>query len=801
MQSWKSFSKSLGWAGFWVVCLAWFSAGSVAQAADVRGEINQIREPMRKLGLQLRFLTNTYTNFRSASRVSLTKRLSDGQINFLLKDYLRASIILLDAVENKDYRGKVAWFDATYYLAESLYRNRNFTGATKYFRLLVRYRRRHSDKALVRLMEIASKTRDYNWLNRYFRQASSLPAGPLRDKIFYLRAKSVYNQKNFAQADQLFRQITNNNSYGARAQYFLAVIGLQSRPTSQSIPEAITRMETALRSLPDKGERKLRDIILLSLGRINLEKGQIAKALRYYRRIDRKSHVFDQALYEICWCYIRRGQSYKKKRLKQREYKRALQALEILLAFLPQSPFYPNAQLLQGHLQLQLAPHQSKDKAKMFEQAMGSYQKIAIKYRGVYREMDSLLKSRSNPQAFFKNLISRQLDQFRVASVLPKVAVRWMSNEALMGRTLVMLRDLRQMKKMLNDNAQIIRRLESVLNLGDQIDLSPTLKDARVRGTSIRSSTVMLQARLNRMLLKLVGDKMSLSERSEYEKMQKRLRDLSLLYMRTPKNSTELKARSKKVQKRIEKMQSRLHNIKIKLDYATRYLITARRWLVNNPEAQKLTPAQRNTLRSDANELEQLIRNLREQKSKLVDQIDLASIELGYAAANKEEQKVQRDYQRLILKERRLLSRIKQRLSSDEQQQMTELQSYNTTLRDARNKLRIFFRRLRQQTLRFRKIITRKLSGEKLKQQQYKLQVANLEVESKGLASQIAYNSFTVVRKKFYDLVLRAEVGVIDVAWREKQTLQSEKLRLTKNKNRELKVLDSEFRDLLQEVK
>jgi hypothetical protein len=248
-------------------------------------------------------------------------------------------------------------------------------------------------------------------------------------------------------------------------------------------------------------------------------------------------------------------------------------------------------------------------------------------------------------------------------------------------------------------------------------------------------------------------------------------------------------------------MRSRLHKIKIKLDYATRYLITARRWLVNNPDAQNLTPAQRNTLRSDANELEQMIRNLREEKANLIDKMDLAGIELGYAAANREEQKIQRDYQRLILKERRLLARIKQRLSADEQQQMSEVEGNNNTLRSARRTLRLFFRRLRQQTLRFRKIITRKLSGEKLKQDQYKLQVANLELESKGLAAKIAYNSFTVVRKKFYDLVLRAEVGVIDVAWREKQTIQSEKLNLTKNKNRELKVLDSEFSDLLDEVK
>jgi hypothetical protein len=57
------------------------------------------------------------------------------------------------------------------------------------------------------------------------------------------------------------------------------------------------------------------------------------------------------------------------------------------------------------------------------------------------------------------------------------------------------------------------------------------------------------------------------------------------------------------------------------------------------------------------------------------------------------------------------------------------------------------------------------------------------------------------VRKKFRSLVLQAEVGVIDVAWREKQTIQNEKTQLSKERNSELRVLDSEFRDLVQEVK
>lgn len=795
------FGTRLSYVSCSVFLLGLFALPGSSDAADISADLRQTREDIRKLDLQLQFLAQTYRKFRVVGKVGLNKRLSDGQINFLLKDYLRASIILLDAVEHPAYRGRNAWIEAVYYLAESLYYNRNFAGATKYYRILVQSRRKYSDQALVRLMEIASKTKKYTWLNQFFQQARQLPEGVLRDKIYYLWAKSVYDQGRLSEAQQLFSQVSSNNAYNARAQYFLGVISLQTLPQNQSIPDATRRLQTALKTLPPKQEQKLRDVIYLSLGRLFLEQGQNDKALDFYRQIDRRSHVFDQALYEICWCYIRRAQTYKTKYLKRREFHRALQALEILLAFLPESPFYPNAQILQGHLQLQLAPFQDKDQDKMFGQAMTSYQTIATRYRGVFQEMDQLMQSRSNPQAFFEDLISRQLDQFQVSSVIPKDAIRWMSSEELMGQTLVMLRDLREMKEMLEGNKQIIQRLESALSLGDQIDLSPSLKQARLQGTTMRSDVISIQSKLNRMMLELVSSKMTPEEKANYQKIQLRLRDLSLLYMQTPKTSAELLSRSKTVLKRIEQLQSRLHNLTIQLNYASRYLTTVRKWLVENPDAQQLTTKQRNELRTDANELEQRIRDLREEHAKLGNELDLANIELGYAAANQQEQSIQREYQRLLTQEKQILDQIKARLSPEEQQQVSEIQGFQERLQSAKRQLRNFFARLQQESFRFRNDVQIKLAQEKNKQEQYRLQIANLEQDSKGLAAQIAYNSFISVRKKFYDLVLRAEVGVIDVAWQEKQTIQTEKLRLTNEKNRELKVLDTEFQDLLQEVK
>ena len=88
-------------------CILFFCAlPSATFAEDTNSSLRSMREQIRKTELQLQFLKKTYKVFRNVGNGSLTKRLSDGQISFLLKDYLRASIVLLEAVENPRNKGK-----------------------------------------------------------------------------------------------------------------------------------------------------------------------------------------------------------------------------------------------------------------------------------------------------------------------------------------------------------------------------------------------------------------------------------------------------------------------------------------------------------------------------------------------------------------------------------------------------------------------------------------------------------------------------------------------------------------------
>jgi chromosome segregation ATPase len=73
--------------------------------------------------------------------------------------------------------------------------------------------------------------------------------------------------------------------------------------------------------------------------------------------------------------------------------------------------------------------------------------------------------------------------------------------------------------------------------------------------------------------------------------------------------------------------------------------------------------------------------------------------------------------------------------------------------------------------------------------------------QSKTLGGGLAQAMFTKVADKFYDLVVRSDVGIIDVSWGLKDQKTQAVTHLTNQKNLELKALDEDFRKVLEEDK
>ncbi|HEY6002698.1 MAG TPA: hypothetical protein VIV57_07470 [Anaeromyxobacter sp.] len=75
-----------------------------------------------------------------------------------------------------------------------------------------------------------------------------------------------------------------------------------------------------------------------------------------------------------------------------------------------------------------------------------------------------------------------------------------------------------------------------------------------------------------------------------------------------------------------------------------------------------------------------------------------------------------------------------------------------------------------------------------------------VQAVAKDLVGRIAYRSFLDVRAQFYKLVLKADVGIVDVAWSRKRQRLDKIQQLSQQKANEIEQLDREYRALAREV-
>jgi hypothetical protein len=81
----------------------------------------------------------------------------------------------------------------------------------------------------------------------------------------------------------------------------------------------------------------------------------------------------------------------------------------------------------------------------------------------------------------------------------------------------------------------------------------------------------------------------------------------------------------------------------------------------------------------------------------------------------------------------------------------------------------------------------------------YRRALTALEGETVDVVGAIAYLNFNRIHDRFYELVLRADLGKVDLAWARREEHRVRVDTLTRERARELQALDDEFRDVMDE--
>jgi TolA-binding protein len=768
---------SLGWAALAGCSVAFAPMASAQDARKLEQELRDLEISTQQLAAEpLRG-----ENLRSPTFVE--ERLTDGELFYRLKDYLRASIILTDIVDN--YPKHRAYPDALYLLGESLYSAKDYLGSRTRLRQLISRAdeapfRPYASRALGRLIEIAIHTRDFDGVEGYFERLAKLPPQEVEAATAYYRAKYLYNRavstedvtrgdtelktaslqtRQLDDARRAFEVVASNSPYYPQARYFIGVIFTLQR----QFPQAIESFRTVLRTPATTPEHvQVAELTQLALGRLYYETDQLDQAVDVYQSVPRTSQWFDVALFEIAWVYIRMGDST-----------RAERALEVLTIASPESRYIADGSILRGNLLLRNG--QLDEAAKVFRDASNSYGPVRDK-------LDKVMAEHSDTRAYFRDLVRENFEVFDATSIFPAEAVPFATEEADMDRALSVLSDLAQARDLVRETGELMRRLDDGVSGPNSVNVFADTRRQRQRTTAARNRAAIMRSGL-----------MSLEERNspasgELAGVREERKQLQSSIEGMPDREDEFSRRDDELLGGYKGLTRDISKLDVELLGMEARIVATERFLADTQDA-RMNPQGVLAMQTELTGQRGAVGDYQAQIKELKFQLESARLQVGVGDARYARDSELRDrYNALVAREHQL---------NTQRDPLTEnmlgrLASIETTVRARDSEIdRIVTERV--QTMQ------KAIAAESTNLEGYRARLGELESEAEDVVGGVTASNFTAVRERFYDLVLRADVGNIDVSWADREEHRQRVELLTRQRSTEIRALDDEFKEIMDE--
>jgi tetratricopeptide (TPR) repeat protein len=754
-----------------------------ASPAELQQQVEEIARQVEVARNNIELVEKQYTlREETSDEAARLQRFSDGEIQYLLNDYATAAVLFYDLVANKDFQKGPRFADALFYLADSLYQQKNYLGSRLYLRQLLSLRAGHYKEALARYLEIAGRLNEFTGIDEYINQARGLSGGALPPELTYVYAKWMFRRQDLEPEERItrsraiFQTLAGDQSgpFHVQSAYFIGVGYVRLKQWDQALAQFLAVTQAQAR---DDKERAVKELAELSMGRVYFETGKYDDAIDRYARIGQASDSFPDSLYEIAWCYVRKG-----------EMERAKNATEVLLLVAEDSVLAPEAKILQGTL---------LQKLQKYDDAIDTYNQVINTYSPVRDEIDALLTVNKDPVQYFDELLARNEKTLDVTRLLPPVALKWASTRQEVAEAVEITSALDASRKGIEESGAIADRiLRSLDERG--VESFPVLQEGYTRADAVDTSLTRAEASLTSIEAQVVDGLMTEEQRRQLGELRQKQLELKKRIETLPTTSEQVRARKERIQAAIDQLDKTAFQLGIDMQ-SQQAQLTAIRKFVDDTKAQRKDKPEDEKAFLEKVTLEQraldgMAAQLDELRSQLLSERNNADKAVGGEGLLKQE------YAQLMDQERQLLGQGRQGLSSDQQKVLLRadvVRADTNAIRDRVSRSKTIVRervaqkaqKLREQVLLEQRLI-----------EGYRTETAAVTGETRNLVGRIAFDSFKRVRQSFYDLVLKADVGVVDVSFQRKQDKTSSIQKLASQKDRELKQLDDEFKEVLKDV-
>lgn len=728
-----------------------FATGSAIAAPDVESRLASYESEAQAL------VSNLPASPNVMSTAAGQRRLVDAQVAFATGDYDTASLILFDLVGKTQGQDKDV---ATFYLGESLFQKGDYGAARNYYQAVKdnSVGGKYYQPSLIRLVEIAIAERDTMGGEEALRALESV--GSANPGVPYVKGKWAFSQGKYDDALTLFTSVQKGSDFELQAEYYMGT----SHVAKQDFAKATDTFTHLIERKPRTNvDRRVIELAQLALGRVYYERDQASKAIDNYLLVDRRSDLFPAALYEVSWVYV-----------KSKQYDKALTALELLDELDPNSMKAPTVKILEGNLRIRKAQllrraeidgtksqEEKSSPAKEYEKAEKLFADLHDQFTPGFAALNRMVEGTLDPASFLEQIADRNTRVFASSAPIPEAAVQWLREEPEVNRVVRVETDLAEIERNVAASEAIIARLEGLISLGDHFVLYPALSSRRLRLAAIQHDLISMRSKLHDQ----AGS--GSSERKALQAQYTALGDPERAYGERTASTLE----------QYEKLDDGAHQVDVTIMSSQAIAVALRKYSLD----VDLPVEQRADLQTQIDEATKEARSIEDELGAIHREIVLGK---DLAGVGDQELIAARDLRR----------RLKAALDNEARSINKPLVGRAAVLAQT---LEAADARIEQLVAKGLQEIYGVLEAEKQNVEDYKAMLADYEAEARTLGSEVLTASFKDVRAKMEDIVIRADVGAVDVLWSMKEDSDDDYKRLNLARSRDLKQLRDEFRFVL----
>ncbi len=553
--------------------------------------------------------------------------------------------------------------------------------------------------------------------------------------------------------DAPWRTPGKNRPWRVRAAYLAATAMVQLGEWDQAISRFahITTLRTGV-----AGERQIIELSRMAIGRIHHDRSEFEQAMRAYRRVGRDSPFFSEALYETAWTLLRAGQ-----------HDRAAQALDLLLVYDADSPLAAEIKQLRGKIKIQARDWQAAEQE--FLALRREFSRMAVR-------LARQLEQNKDASRYFAAVVGEDMQHFTMASIMPGLAARVANSLPRAKHAETLARGVGALEQQLFDTRALLARMEEAVHARDRAKLFIDL------GAHLASLETAAED--------LIEIEEALVQRAAESSKSRSTRDLE-------RQRTALRGRvdaplgagesSNSVLQDILALDREAHKLDLAIASMRAQLVATERYYDETRKDQKID---RQGFLNQAAELRDTIAALEHELRRVRDNISTFEGNLRF------HDPWRRARADAFTSYRSHLDRMYRALSTRDPQAdalWRRALGLAQRIETGRNALD----RTAAVRLRFAMGV---LVEERANLDRYSEELELQRGRTRDLVGDVMHASYRDVVAELENLVIRSEVGLLDVAWSMKEVEADEVRRLERDRERDLRDLDTALQQGLEDL-